>query len=159
MQFFQHKNSNFEFRNIEPWLAHEITTVLCAHDPKQATIATRLLAVPSYEDEQLCADWEEHVHPDLIVLWSSCHSIVMSDLQKMAENLSRKKNAYDLIFPSSHQEAWLRMLNIVRLSLAAEHQFCEQEMNDNSDFDLSTPRGEALAQMLVFSGMQQCLIS
>jgi hypothetical protein len=63
------------------------------------------------------------------------------------------------LIPTSHLEAWLRILNAARLSLAARHRLNDQEISGESGIpDLDTERGKAILQLQLFTMLQQVLV-
>ncbi|MFI0348210.1 MAG: hypothetical protein ACH346_05510 [Chthoniobacterales bacterium] len=160
MEFFCEKSGDVGFKNIDPFLARLISIPFGVQSEEWITLCDELLSSRCKEDLEFTSDWKEYVEPGIISLLASCHDMVISDLSKMECSSAHapEKQLFALTIPKDHREAWLRMLNVARLSLAAKHQFSSQEINEQKICSVSLPRREALLQMQLFSMMQQCLI-
>lgn len=121
-------------------------------------IADSFLATPLAEDAIFSQDWKEYVQPGLLTLLKSCHAHVLIDLENMKREQLQSSQEPRLLIPADHREAWLRILNVARLSLAARHRLHDQEISGEITPDLNTERGKALLQLQLFSMMQQVLV-
>lgn len=160
MDFFYEKNGDAGFRNLDPLIASLIMLPFRVQVDGWEAIRKQFLSSRVKDDLAFTEDWQEYVEPEIMRLLGSCHQMVMSDLKKLEHSIKShsQEKYFVLTIPSAHREAWLRMLNIVRLSLAAEHCFSDQEMQETSSFDVTSPRGKAFLQFRIFSILQQYLI-
>ena len=69
-----------------------------------------------------------------------------------------KSPLWSLEIPDKHMEAWLTTLNALRLTLAYEHCFTEEELEHKNSPDLSSGRGIALMQVNFYAFIQECLV-
>ena len=116
---------------------------------------TRLASSPTGGGEpQLDADWQEHVLPELRMLFASAVEIVRHDL---VGSWRHPGTDAGLRIPVAHIEAWLLALNQARLALAARHDLTEGTMNERPPDDLRPP---TIARLFVdfFGGLQHLLI-
>ena len=160
MKLFQKENGDLEFSEIDPLLAMLMITCFQQQESQWNLVAACFLATPLKEDESFSRDWEEYVQPGLLTLLKSCHGRVLADLEQMKRlQLSQPENLFfTLTIRKAHREAWLRILNVARLSLAAEHQLSDEEISGELLSQLTTPRGQVMLQMQFFSMLQQCLV-
>ena len=85
---------------------------------------------------------------------------MLADLKQM-EDLQRAKPEnpfFTLTIATAHREAWLRILNVARLSLVEAHQLSDEEISGAVLPDLTESRGQVMVQMQLFSMLQQCLV-
>ena len=144
------------FSRIHPLLAELLRATTLdpwEHFPEGCA---RLLPPPG-TDEELCADWQDHVQPELRLHFDSERAVVEADLALMKKG--RGKNAFfSLEIPLDHADAWLTTLNVLRLALVGDHGLTEEDLSRNVEPDLSSPRGLALMQVNLYAFMQECLI-
>lgn len=160
MNFHQRENGDIEISEIDSLLAFLMVEGIRQEEEEWDCIADSFLATPLVEDAIFSQDWKEYVQPGLLTLFKSCHAHVLTDLEKMKqEQLRGPKDALGrLLIPVAHREAWLRILNVARLSLAARHRLNDQEISGEVAPDLNTERGKALLQLQLFSMLQQVLV-
>ena len=160
MNFHQLENGDSEISDIDPLLAFLMIEGIRQEEEEWDCIAKSFLATPLAEDALFSQDWKEYVQPGLLTLFKSCHAHVIIDLENMKrEQLYGSKDAIGrLLIPVAHREAWLRILNVARLSLAARHRLHDQEIGAEIVPDLHTERGKAILQFQLFSMIQQMLV-
>jgi subtilisin-like proprotein convertase family protein len=83
--------------------------------------------------------------------------VVAADLLGMKQGRG-KNGLWSLEIPADHSEAWLTTLNALRLTLAGEHSFTDEELSHQNPPDLSTARGLALMQVNFYAFIQECLL-
>lgn len=160
MNFHQQENGDLEISEIDPLLTFLMIEGIRQEEEEWDCIAESFLATPLAEDAVFSQDWKEYVQPGLLSLFKSCHAHVLIDLERMKqEQLCSSKDALaKLLIPKIHREAWLRILNVARLSLAARYRLCDEEISGETAPDLKTERGKALLQLQFFSLLQQVLV-
>ncbi|MBX9578211.1 MAG: hypothetical protein K2W97_07025 [Chthoniobacterales bacterium] len=160
MNFHQRENGDMEVSEIDPLLAFLMVEGIRQEEEEWDCIAESFLATPLAEDALFSQDWKEYVQPGLLTLFKSCHAHVITDLENMKrEQLHGSQDRLaTLLIPAAHREAWLRILNVARLSLAARHRLHDQEISGEVVPDLNTERGKALLQLQLFSMIQQVLV-
>ena len=160
MNFHQRENGDMEVSEIDPLLAFLMVEGIRQEEEEWDCIAESFLATPLAEDALFSQDWKEYVQPGLLTLFKSCHAHVITDLENMKrEQLHGSQDRLaTLLIPVAHREAWLRILNIARLSLAARHRLHDQEISGEVVPDLNNERGKALLQLQLFSMIQQVLV-
>ncbi|MBM3856678.1 MAG: hypothetical protein FJ390_01785 [Verrucomicrobia bacterium] len=123
-------------------------------------VAESFLATPLAADPLFSQDWKEYVQPGLLTLLQSCHAHVLIDLENMKREQLKNpdKSSAKLLIPAAHREAWLRILNVARLSFAARHRLTEEEISGTQAPDLNAERGRVLLQLQLFSLLQQVLV-
>ncbi len=160
MNFHQRENGDSEISEIDPLLAFLMVEGIRQEEEEWDCIADSFLATPLAEDALFSQDWKEYVQPGLLTLLKSCHAHVLTDLENMKrEQLNAPGHQLGrLLIPVAHREAWLRILNVARLSLAARHRLHDQEISGEVAPDLNTERGKVLLQLQLFSMIQQVLV-
>jgi len=116
--------------------------------------SARFLPKPG-SGEELLADWEDHVKPELRAGFETSRAIVLEDLGVMTREES---GTWSLPIPSHHTGDCLITLNALRLALAEEHGLGESDLEREGWGDWSSPEGVALMQVNLFAFMQECLI-
>lgn len=143
------------FRIIPPRLA-ECLREIPAYLGNLSSRAERRFFPSPAEDadaDELRADWKAHVEPGLHEYFGSSRDTVAADLRAMSE----EDELFTLLIPENHIDAWLNVLNQMRLALAEDFELGETLGLDEPP-DLSTPRGIAILQSEVFMFMQECLV-
>jgi hypothetical protein len=161
MNFHQRDNGDIEFSAIDPLVALLIIEGIRKQEEEWDCIAGSFLGSPISSDLLFSKDWREYVQPGLLTLLKSSHAHVLTDLEimKREQFQSQHRNLGRLLIPTSHLEAWLRILNAARLSLAARHRLNDQEISGESGIpDLDTERGKAILQLQLFTMLQQVLV-
>jgi hypothetical protein len=160
MKFEQRENGDVEVSEVDPLLAFLMTEGIRQEEEEWDCIAESFLATPLAEDAIFSQDWKEYVQPGLLTLFKSCHARVLTDLEKMKrEQLHGPQDALArVVIPAAHREAWLRILNVARLCIAARHRLDDEEISGASMPDLNTERGRAALQLQLFSMIQQVLV-
>jgi len=159
MEFSLQKNGTIEFQKIDRFLV----TLLMAPFQKK-NLGQRLITENFYKkihdkEPAFSEDWRDYLEPELLSLFESSHQIVLSDLDRMdQEQRVHSQDLFTLKIPFAHREAWLRLLSIVRLSLAAEHHLDHENYEEESKPSLENAVGQAVIQMQLFAVIQQCLI-
>ena len=156
MIFELSKNGDPLFSRIHPLLAGLVHAGM--EDPwEHYPEGSARLRPPPGKEEELREDWRDHVQPGLRRHFDSERAIVVADIAGMKQGKGRSP-LWSLEIPNKHREAWLTTLNALRLALACEHCFTEEELSHKSSPDLSTGRGLALMQVNFYAFMQECLI-
>ncbi|MCX8493850.1 MAG: DUF2017 family protein [Chthoniobacterales bacterium] len=162
MIFERSKNGNFRFSRIHPLLGELLQAV--AMDPweRYPEGSSRLLPSPcGSEDlenlEDLRLDWQDHVQPGLRHHFDLERAVVSEDLACMTQRKG-KIPSWTLEIPTDHSDAWLTTLNALRLALAEEHRFTEEDLSEKTPSDLETERGLALMQVNFYAFIQECLL-
>ena len=159
MDFSLQKNGTIEFQNIDGFLAAFLIAPFQTKDLGQGQITENFFQKLQEKNREFSADWREYLEPDLLSLFGSSHQIVLSDLDRMdQEQRLRPNDFFTLKIPLTHREAWLRMLSMVRLSLAAEHRLYHEKIEEARAPSIETSLGRAVIQMQLFAVVQQCLI-
>lgn len=127
-----------------------------AADPSGSPAAEqRLASSPSGGAEPgIDEDWEEHVLPELKVLFSSAVDLVRLDV---VHSWIAPGTDASLRIPVRHVEAWLLALNQARLALAARNNLTETEMEQRPPDDLQ-PGTVAHLFVDFFGHLQQLLL-
>ena len=156
MIFELSKKGNPRFSGIYPFLAGLIQAA--AEDPWEhyPEGSARLLPPPG-DDEELLEDWQELIQPGLRSHFETERLTVADDITRMKQGRG-KEPLWLLEIPSNHMEAWLTTLNALRLALACEHCFTEEELAHKNSPDLSSGRGIALMQVNFYAFIQECLV-
>jgi len=160
MNFHQHENGDLEVFEIDPLLVFLMVEGIRREEEEWDLIADSFLASPIDDEIDFSQDWKEYVQPGLLTLLKSCHAHVLTDLENMKREQLKNldENLVNLLIPAAHREAWLRILNVARLSLAAHHRLTEEEISGSIIPDLNTERGKILLQLQLFSLLQQVLV-
>ncbi|MCS7009050.1 MAG: DUF2017 family protein, partial [Chthoniobacterales bacterium] len=87
------------------------------------------------EDEEKVKEWRDLVHTDLEQRFQEAQDVVARDIAAMRTNGEGKT---ELFIPFKHVDAWLNCLNQARISIAAEYNLDEDDLNtiDPSWMDL-----------------------
>jgi hypothetical protein len=150
-------NGDLLFQEIDFFLATLLVQPLQQKERSSQIVNEYLFQKLTKQDPLFSQDWKEYIVPELQALFTSCHEKVLSDLASLEyENPSDKPRSFKI--PLAHRDAWLRMLSIVRLSLAAEHHITEVDHQIRNLNSLSTAQEKGLFQIEIFSVLQQCLI-
>lgn len=115
---------------LDSLLVELLRRVSTAADPSGSDAAhARLFSVPTHDENEaeLLEDWQEIVEPELESLFQSALDVVEEDLKTMRVNGSNGEGLIRL--PMNHLEKWIHALNQARLTLAARHDFSEQDMD------------------------------
>ncbi|KAB2644649.1 MAG: hypothetical protein DVB29_01555 [Verrucomicrobia bacterium] len=150
-------NGDLLFQEIDFSLVTLLTQPLQQKELSSQIVNEYLFQKLTKQDPLFSQDWKEYIVPELQALFSSCHEKVLTDLAALEyENPSKQLRSFQI--PLAHRDAWLRMMSIVRLSLAAEHQITEvgHHLCDHASF--SSAQEKALLQIEIFSLIQQSLI-
>ena len=90
------------------------------------------------DNEQVRADWEKYIRPELYALIASAREIVMKDLSGLGPSKqATAPGVWRLEIPAKHINAWISALNGARLALGALHGIEE-------DSDLHPERKEPI---------------
>jgi hypothetical protein len=159
MIFERSKNGNFRFSRIHPLLGELLQAIALDPWERYPEGSARLLPSPGEAEdlEDLRLDWQDHVQPDLRHHFDLERAVVSDDLAGMIQRQG-KAPSWTLEIPPDHTDAWLTTLNALRLALAEEHRFTENDLSETELSDLSTERGLALMQVNFYAFIQECLL-
>lgn len=160
MKFHQYENGDLEVSEIDPLLVFLMIEGIRQEEEEWDCIADSFLASPLAEEILFSQEWKEYVQPGLLTLLKSSHAHVLTDLEimKRGQLTHPPESLATIVIPLVHREAWLRILNVARLSLAARHRLTEEEISGNTPPDLNSERGKACLQLQLFSLIQQVLV-
>ena len=100
-------------------------------------------------------DWISYVQPDIYGYFQSSLAVVESDLRQIKETSDQ---TFQIEFPLDHGEAWINTLNQVRLTLALNFKFTEQELAEESLSEIRDERSLALAKLHFYAFLQHCIV-
>ncbi|MGC1481305.1 MAG: DUF2017 family protein [Chthoniobacterales bacterium] len=162
MQFHVTEGGGIAFRKIHPLLAELIRNIPHIVEPSNLSDAAedRLYPEPSPDPDldQMRSDWQAFVAPDLQQHFQSTRDIVAADLRRL---LQGEDNLFEITIPHQHTEAWLNVLNQVRLAMAADIEIDDEaalEALDADAHDLLTETGITAFRINLYATMQQCLV-
>lgn len=169
MQFRKNGESLLEFIALDPFLAELIKQIPSAADPRGEISATsRLYSCPidatagsDAVTENLKADWEDFVIPELKLQFGSAIAQVQHDIQEYLCEAEGDDDdfPYRLQIPMDHVDAWLSALNQARLVLAARFAFTDEELSRPFQSKLTSLRDLALYQISIYAFLQELIIS
>ena len=168
--------------DIEPFFIDILRQLPGDADPGDHPGArARLFSEPMSEAEDgddFIEDWKNFVQPEIRDLFLSAREIVNGDLAVLPACGPPPSSAdagesdgglfnpaafipseHSLTIPSSHMEAWLRVLNQARLVLAARRGFTDTTMNGERPFPpFTTPHERDLFKVNFYDDIQQLLM-
>lgn len=93
---------------------------------KDAPIRERLFLDPVRGDDRFNEDWRETIVPEIEHLFASAGETLAKDIAPLAK-FRGALSFRQLVFPSSHVEAWLRALNLARIILGTTAKVTEED--------------------------------
>ncbi|MGI9240020.1 MAG: DUF2017 family protein [Verrucomicrobiales bacterium] len=117
------------------------------------------LGRPSVDDkeDELVADWEDLVHPDLLSQFKSSIGVVVADMRNITSRKRSGEMEYRLIVPKKHADDWCSTLNQARLILHEHHKLPEEE------FELDMEGGHeqwlAILQSEIYGSIMEFLVT
>ena len=157
MNYSLQQDGSLLFQEIDSFLAELIILPFLQKELSSKMINDHLFKKLTAQDSLGASDWKEYVAPELQTLFTSCHEHVLSDLAVLQQG-DPSDHTRSFTIPLTHRDAWLRMLSMVRLSLASQHHIAEEEFQKKDPTSLTELQQKALLQMEIFAVMQQCLI-
>jgi hypothetical protein len=158
MEFYTPNASVVGFRAIHPLVADLIRVIPDSLNRNRLSAAAeaRLFPEPTHDPaiSGMRADWNAFVTPDLQSHFQSARDIVSADLRRFTSG----GEMGELQIPLKHADAWLNVLNQIRLSLAAEINFDEAALESGETPDLLSERGMIVFRINLYAFMQQCLV-
>ncbi len=145
----------WEMSDIHPLLASllaDLARSASCHEDARA----RLYPEPVGEsdgNEDLRADWREHVEPELERFFASSREIVSGDLAALGRHGGAR-----LVIPRRNLDAWLNVLNQARLIIAEQNRFQDTDLDHRRAPDLTTRRGMDLLRMHFYAHLQEMLV-
>ncbi len=138
---------------IDSVIADLLQKIPSSADPAGSEAASaRLFPQPTGgRERQADEDWREYVEPDLRELFRDAVGVVEDDLKNLAPPNTVPR---DLLLPVKHLEAWIHALNQARLTLAARHDFTEEELERDLSFE-GGPRSFILFQIHFYGLLQE----
>ncbi|MDB6156166.1 MAG: hypothetical protein JWL90_4619 [Chthoniobacteraceae bacterium] len=135
-------------------LLHQIGPNAQSDDP---AARGRLFSSPTGGKEaEFEMDWHDYVQPELRQIFQSAVEVVENDLFAFpAEDADEEDVTLEI--PVNHLEAWIHTLTQARLSLAARHDFQEDEILRMFPADGSS-RALALFQMDFYGFLLECFL-
>lgn len=113
-------------------------------------------AVDDGEDE-LIADWESLVHPDLRSQFKSSLGVVLTDMRQITGRKRSGEIEYRLVVPKKHADDWCSALNQARLVLHERYKLPD----DEHDLDLEGGHEQWLAilQSEIYGSILEFLVT
>ena len=118
-------------------------------------VESRLMPQPS-TDEDINAEWEKFVTPDLRHLFVTAGETVLRDLTAL-ESDPRRPKWFRVAFPSAHLDAWLSALNQARIILGERFQVTDQAM-ERRDLDPQNESDLALLRIHLLGWVLELLV-
>lgn len=151
------EDGGVEVGEIDPFFAmliRELPGIACSDDEK--TEARIYQSPTNGADEDADSEWKDSVEPELRELFSSALDLVVENLAAMKET---EDAALVLQIPASHVDAWMHTLNRARLSLAAQWDIDEHDMDGSQPSRNSDPeRSMALIKIEVYGMLLEFLV-
>ncbi len=151
------QDGSLVFQEIDAFLAELIILPFLQKELSSKIINGHLFKKLTEQNSLATHDWKAYVAPELQTLFSSCHEQVMSDLAVLQQG-DPSDHTRNFTISVTHRDAWLRMLSIVRLSLASQHHITKEEFPKKDPISFTELKQKALLQMEIFAVIQQCLI-
>jgi hypothetical protein len=156
MEFYETDDGRLGLREIPPVVAELLRQIPRWTDVEDENVEGRIFPSPATgpDGEELRADWQAHVEPDLQEHFLSTRQVVEADLRGM----TGEAGGLSLEISRKHAEAWLNALNQVRLALAARHDFREEELSGDGPAEMLGERDLALFQIHFYAMIQGWLL-
>lgn len=156
MEFYETMDGRVGLREVPVVFADLLRQVPHCADRESEAVESRLFPTPSLDDEEedLREDWKAHVQPGLHEIFLSARQVVEADLRALKE----EDQACSLEFPLKHADAWMNALNQARLSLAAQHNIGDREIEGPGPMQILNERDLALLQIEFYGGILQWLV-
>ena len=142
-----------DLEEIPPFLFGLLQAVPLGAASKDPRVESRFYPDPALDD-LLVEDWKTLVHPELQETFLSAREVVLADLRETSE----AEGKFSMKIPRPHMDAWLSTLNQVRLAIAEENHFGENDLAEEIVSDSSDPRSIALFQISFYGFLQECLV-
>ena len=113
-------------------------------------------AVDDKEDE-LVADWESLVQPDLRSQFKSSLEVVLADMRNMTGRKRSGEMEYRLVVPKKHADDWCSALNQARLVLHERHKLPDDE--DEIDMEGGHEQWLAILQSEIYGSIMEFLVT
>ena len=158
MNFFLNKNGTVEFQGIDLFLE---TLLLDSFQPKRSEelfAKKDIFQKISQNSDETSSDWEKYSKPELLSLFGKCHKLVLLDLDKMSRQRSHPEAEVTLKIPSAHRDAWLRIISMARLTLAAKVDFISRLERSKNSIVEEKKLPELLFQQDFLALLLKCLI-
>ena len=150
---------SFAFTGLDPFVADLLRKLPGCASVDDEAAAARIFPPPtSGEEEELDADWRDHVAPELKELFASHVDTVVADLARLKLRKPKKpaegeekadaeeEQGEGLTVPATHVNAWIHTLNQARLALGERHAMTERHLNHG---ELPENEGDAMAVVQV----------
>jgi hypothetical protein len=93
------------------------------------------------EDEEINADWREHVLPDMIEEFARQLDVVSEDLKTAKRFQDRGgEEEYAFVIPKDHIDRWYGALNQARLVMQERYRFPEEDTSEAIEALMNTDR-------------------
>lgn len=157
MEFYQTTNERLGLRNIPPILAELLRQIPEEDGTDNEAVEARWFPDPTSDpdDATLRQDWKAHVQPELQEWFRSSREIVAADLRALR---AEEDDVFTLEFPVKHAAAWLNALNQVRLALAVEFAFDEDDLSKAWPSEIHDERTLALLKINFYAAVQHWLV-
>ena len=153
MQITRPDETTVLLTQIDVLLAELLRRIPESGDPgDNAAARERFFSAPTHdsEDEEMLADWQEYVEPELARLFLSSREIIETDLKGLKVDPLSEEGT--LSIPVGNLESWINGLNQARLAISARFEFTEEEMEDLLPLS-AEPRAIALLQFHVYANL------
>ena len=157
MNMLEDEDGGIVIADIDPFFAmmiRELPGIACSDDEN-----TRARIYPSPtggSDEDADSDWKSSVEPELRELFSNAIDLVVENLAVMKET---EETGLTLRIPTGHVDAWMHTLNRARLSLAAQWDIDEDDMELGPPSRDSDPeRTMALLRIEIYGVLLEFLV-
>lgn len=116
------------------------------------------LARPPMDDgeDEMIADWESLVRPDLEAQFKSSLAVVLADLREIKGRKRRQQIEYQLVVPKKHADDWCSALNQARLVLHDRFQLPDED--DDFDLEGGHERWLAIIQSEIYGMIMEFLV-
>jgi hypothetical protein len=149
-----------QIRRIDPFFADLLRKIPKATDPSGHTDAqARLFSKPMEAlDPNFLAEWETYVTPDLKHLFQEANETVAMDIHGLEMEKDGKGESWAILIPGNHLDQWLNSLNQVRLVLATQNNFTEEDMDSTLPQIIETERELHLLQIQFYGYLQEVIL-
>lgn len=144
--------------HLETLLIQLLRRIGRSADPSDSEAArARLFSAPTHDAEEtaLLDDWTSYVTPELAHLFQLTLQVIETDLRRLTIDKANGQGA--LAIPVAHLEKWIHGLNQARLTLAARHNFGEEDMEYSLPM-ISDDRSYARLQMRFYGLLQEVFL-
>ncbi len=109
-------------------------------------------------DPNFLAEWETYVTPDLKHLFQEANETVAMDIHGLEMEKDGKGESWAILIPGNHLDQWLNSLNQVRLVLATQNNFTEEDMDSTLPQIIETERELHLLQIQFYGYLQEVIL-